>query len=204
MANLNQYQPANAGAAGTATGAQKILAVAASLGIAGMDIMQATTRTIYDSLPMTAGALVFNFFDGCNARAFPNTNLSNNRLEVGEFMIVESLTLMTMTQAVVGTVTAVGVLSAVATSYYASDFSLNVANKIILKPMSLGNLYALFNKDSNFATNENFRFATLLTIPSLQPFVATWRQTDATARANTYVKCTLEGMGVIYNAGQAL
>jgi len=188
---------------GTATGAQKILSVADSLGINGMDIQQATTRTIYDSLPMD-GRTVFNFFDGCNARAFPNTNLSANRLEVGEFMIIEYLTLQTMTQAVVGTVTAIGVLSAVATSYYASDFSINVANQTVLKPISIGQLYALFNKDANFTTNESFRFSTLISIPSLQQFIASWRTSDATVRANTYAKCTLEGMGAIYSAKRPL
>ncbi len=201
---FNPRMPANPGAPGTATAQEKILAVAAGLGVEGMDIMQGTTRTIYDSLPMTAGALVFNFFDGCNARAFPNTNLSNNRLEVGEAMAVEYLTLQTMTQAVVGTVTAVGVLGAVATSYYASDISLAIANQVVLKPTSIGQLYALFNKDSKFATNENFRFSSILTIPPLQPFVLTWRQTDATARANTYVKATLEGFGVIYRPKRGL
>lgn len=203
---MNFYNPqteAKPGMAGTATAADKILSVAAKLGIDGMALQQATTRTIYDSLPMD-GRTVFNFFDGCNARAFPNTNLAGNRLEVGEFMVIQYLTLQTMTQAVVGTVTAVGVLSATATSYYASDFQITVANQVVLKPISIGQLYALFNKDANFTTNESFRFASLVTIPSLQQFVATWRTSDATVRANTYVKCTLEGMGAIYSAKRPL
>jgi len=200
---MQRYNGDSQGAPGTATAQQKILAVAGGLGIDGMQWQQGTTRTIYDSLPMD-GRTVFNFFDGCNARAFPNTNLAGNRLEVGEAMAIEYLTLQTMTQAVVGTVTATGVLSAVATSYYASDFSINVANQVVLKPISIGQLNALFNKDSHFTTNEVFRFSTLITIPSLQQFVATWRTSDATVRANTYVKCTLEGVGVIYNPKRAL
>lgn len=193
----------NNGMPGTATAADKVLATSQALGIRGMELQQGTTRTIYDSLPMD-GRTVFNFFDGCNARAFPNTNLPSNRLEVGEAMVVQYLTLQTMTQAVLGTVTAIGVLSATATSYYASDFSLNIANQVVLKPISMGQLYALFNKDANFTTNESFRFATLIVIPALQQFVATLRTSDATVRANTYMKCTLEGMGAIYSAKRPL
>jgi len=192
------------GAPGTATAAEKILSVSRELGVEGMEIMQATTRTIYDSLPMN-GTTVFKFFEGCNARAFPNTNLPANRLEVGEAMAVEYLTLQVMTQAVLGTITATAALSTLATgAYFASDFSLNIANQVVVKPISMGQLNPLFNKDGKFATNECFRFSSYVIIPALQQFVATWRTSVVTVVANTYIKCTLEGWGAIFNPKRPL
>ena len=193
------------GAPGTATPQEKILAVSEGLGIQGMEIMQATTRTIYDSLPVD-GRTVFEFFKGCNSRAFPFTNLPANRLEVGEAMIIEYMSLQFLTSAVqgVGPVTATGTLGTTSTSYYASDFSFNVANVTTLKPISLGQMDARFNKDAKFATNDSYHFLSMLTIPELQQFVATLQTTDATARGTLTLKLTLEGIGVIYRPKRAL
>ena len=201
--NFDKLQAAYPGAPGTATAAQKILAVSEGLGIQGMEIQQATTRTIYDTLPLD-GRTVFNFFDGCNARTFPNTNLSENKLQVGEAMIIENMTFQVVTEAVEGVITATAPMSATATSYYASDFSIVVANQVILKPLSLGQYDARFNKDSYFATNENYRFFTLLSIPEMQQFVCTLRTTDSTVVATKRLKLTLEGTGVIYRPKNAL
>jgi len=187
----------NFGRPGTATPQEKIISVARHLGIDGADKMQATTRTIYDALPMD-GRTVFSFFQGCNARTFPNTNLSENKLQVGEFMIVQYMSLQVMTLAV-GIITVITPLDTVSTGYYASDFRLNVANTTVLKPLSIGQMFAPFNKSSDFATQSAYEFLSMITIPPLQEFVATLTTTDTTVHAGQFLKLTFEGLGSIFS-----
>jgi len=157
-----------AGKPGTATAAEKIMAVANRLGIRGIQDMQATTRMIYDSMP-ASGLAQYDFFAGCNARAFPFTNLSQNKLDVGEFMIVENITFQAFLCAVPPLATSTSSLTAIsAGAYYQSDISFRVANQTTLKPITLGNIHPNWNYMSRHTANESLQLRTLLSIPSLQ------------------------------------
>lgn len=55
--------------------------------------MQGTTRGIFDSLPIDSNAVnpTLRFFDNVQSRAFPRTNLTNNRFEIGESLCIQSV-----------------------------------------------------------------------------------------------------------------
>lgn len=196
------------GAPGTATPQEKILSVSKGLGIEGMDVLQATTRSIYDTLPVD-GRLQFDFFKGCNNRAFPDTNLSQNKLEVGEAFIVETMHVSGIVKAA-GVVTDVINLGAIINNgSYTADFTLNIANSTVVKPISLVSLFSPFNPASNWntvdgLTHEPYQFRTMLTIPSLQEFIASLQFQALAVTADNFIRLTLEGIGVIYRPSRSL
>jgi len=192
----------NEGAPGTATQQAKILAVCRALGISHTSVMQATSRALYDSLPMD-GRTTFEFFKGCNNREFPFTNLSQNRLEVGEAMVIEWITMGTAIAEVPPIVTASGGLFAGGDiNVYSGSIDIEVANSLVLKDLSTANIRDLNNESSNYVTNEPYHLRTLIVIPSLQEFNVILRQAAAIAVPTGYLRMCISGTGIIYRTNQ--
>lgn len=193
------------GAPGTATPQEKLFHTIRSLGINQSDVTQVTTRTIYDTLSLVNGGNTFNFFQGVNNRAFPLTNLSQNRLEVGEAMIIQRISFSALLfDAGTGTYLMTGPLSNIANSFMQSLLNIRVANSVILKDFHVAHMFDLFNEFSEQDNQEPYEFKTLLTIPSLQEFVATLRINDPAPIALQYLRLTLQGVGIIYRTQSAL
>lgn len=70
---------------------KKLLAVANALGISDISNMQGSTRVVYDEIARTAGATEYTFFRDVASRSFPNTNLTTNRFEVQEALLIEAV-----------------------------------------------------------------------------------------------------------------
>lgn len=192
------------GAPGTATEQQKILSVTRNLGIQDADIMQVTTRTIFDTRPID-GSNPIIFFSGCNNRAFPLTNLSQNRLEVGEALIIKRIYFSSLTNTGgLGVYSMNGGLSKEAISFMQSLLNIVVANSLVLKDFQVLNMWSKFNEDSKQADQEAHELKTLICIPSMQEFYATLKLNDPTAIALDYIRFTIEGVGIIYRTNQTL
>lgn len=185
------------------TAQAKMIAVARDLGLGGISNQQGTTRTIYDSLPLVgtgAGTLqIFEFFKGCNARNFPLTNLPANKLEVGEIMVIEEMTLSVLTLTATSDVTNVRTMSAAAlTGMYRSDLEVDLGNQTVIKPLNMVNLLPAFNNFSENATGEVFKFKTFIVIPPQLEFVVRLKVTSYAAIALNHLSMTLTGAGGIF------
>jgi len=137
------YQMGAAGIEGSATPQQKILDVTRSMGIKDSDIMQATTRSIFDTLPLNGSqGTDLKFFQGCQNRAFPFTNLPENKLEVGEAMIVEKIMLFGLDSSTAPIYIIEPFFTALggANVGTVSTISLTIANTIVLKPFDVCNV----------------------------------------------------------------
>lgn len=191
------------GVPGAATPQQKILAVTRSMGINDADIMQATTRTIFDALP-TNGATTFEFFKGVQSRVFPFTNLSENKLEVGEALIIEKIFFYTMTAATPPKVDNIGGITTLAGISFPCQFSFTIANADVIKPYDLCTLMNFNNIDSEFLDQEYLKMSTLLCIPAMQEFYCTLQTQANVATADTYVGIGIKGTGIIYKSNSPL
>lgn len=69
---------------------KKLLAVANALGVTDMSNMQGSTRVIYDEIASST-ATEYTFFKNVSSRTFPNTNLTTNRFEVQEALLIEAI-----------------------------------------------------------------------------------------------------------------
>ncbi len=65
---------------------QKLSMMNQRFGLSNANKMQATSRELYDSLPLNDGTTQFTFFRECSSRVFPDTNLTENgnKLPVGD------------------------------------------------------------------------------------------------------------------------
>lgn len=70
---------------------QKILYASQQLGV-NLAGMQGSTRNVFDVLTNQAGNnQTYEFFKNVGQRAFPDTNISDNKFQVGEGLLVEAI-----------------------------------------------------------------------------------------------------------------
>lgn len=134
---------------------QKIVQVNKAQGVKGMGQMQGTTRVIMDAVPLIASAntQTYNLFENCKQRAFPDTNLTENKLQVGESIAVQRFSVFILQKSSVTN----QALSVVPLSYfgefqaiYASFFSFYISQDQVIKKLPLESMYAPFNPYANF------------------------------------------------------
>jgi hypothetical protein len=70
---------------------QKIVLTNLSLGITDVKQNQATTRQVWDTKNAVSTPGNILFFQGCNSRQLPETNLTRNRLEVQGNLVVQKI-----------------------------------------------------------------------------------------------------------------
>ena len=78
---------------------RKIVTVNNAQGAKNINQQQGTTRIIYDSLPLVNGVnpkQTLRFFEGVNSRVFPFTNLTENKLQIGESIALQRFTFFLM------------------------------------------------------------------------------------------------------------
>jgi len=173
---------------------QKMIRDANKFGNRGLKRQQGTTRVIYDSLPHD-GRREFRFFEGVGTRVFPFTNLTENKLSVGEIMTIERLYLMIFTSIA-------GVVSNITTTLGIPDleagtFEFSQGNVNIVKPIAVASFVAAFNKDARFNDASNFEMDTQLVIQPLLEFNAIVRASSSEVVANQFVRLVIEGAGAI-------
>jgi hypothetical protein len=157
---------------------------------------QQTTRVIYDSINATAGQQFFQFFTNFAGKTEFQTNLSTNKLDSAESMVIKSI------QIVMGS----------ATSNLTDHLNLNitVGNQVVLKDfdpsfncssrgLSFDRLHSGFNDTKNLEV----RLLTEIVIPPQVNFKAELQLSNALLAAGNDITIIFKGYGRIFSAGNS-
>jgi hypothetical protein len=172
---------------------QKLAYVDSKLGVSLPG--QQTTRVIYDSIATTAGQTFFQFFTNFAGKDQFQTNLSTNKLDSAESMVIKSI------QIILGSTT----------SNLADHMNLNltVGNQVVLKDFdpsfnatNRGLAFDRLHSGFNSSTNVEVRLLTEIVIPPQVNFKAELELSTAVAVADQ-ITIILKGYGRIFSAGNS-
>jgi len=173
---------------------QKLSYVDAKLGV-GLPGQQ-TTRVIYDSINATAGQQFFEFFTNFAGKTEFQTNLTTNKLDSAESMVIKSV------QIIMNSVP----------SNLADHLNLNitVGNQVVLKDFdpsfnasSRGLAFDRLHSGFNSTQNLELRLLTDIVIPPQVNFKATLQLSNALLALNDDITIVLKGYGRIFSAGNS-
>ena len=157
---------------------------------------QQTTRVIYDSVNATAGQQFFQFFTNFAGKNEFQTNLTTNRLDSGESMVIKS----------------VQIIMNSATSNLSDHLNLNitVGNQVVVKDFdpsfnatSRGLAFDRLHSGFNSATNLELRLLTEIVIPPQVNFKAELQLSNALVAAGDDITIIFKGYGRIFSAGNS-
>ncbi len=173
---------------------QKVAYVDSKLGVSLPG--QQTTRVIYDSVNAVAGQQFFQFFTNFAGKNEFQTNLTTNKLDSAESMVIKSVQIIMNT----------------ATSNLADHLNLNitVGNQVVIKDfdpsfnctsrgLSFDRLHSGFNSDINLEV----RLLTEIVIPPQVNFKAELQLGNALVAAGDDITIILKGYGRIFSAGNS-
>jgi hypothetical protein len=152
---------------------------------------QQTTRVIYDSVNAAAGQQFFEFFTNFAGKTEFQTNLTTNKLDSSESMIIKSI------QIIMGS----------ATSNLADHLNLNitVGNQVVVKDFdpsfnasNRGLSFDRLHSGLNDANNLELRLLTDIVIPPQVNFKATLSISNALVAAGDDVTIIFKGYGRIF------
>ena len=182
--------------------AQQIVGVNQRLGNTAVPNMQGTTRLIYDS--QTTGVTTdttLTFFQNVSSRTFPNTNLNNNRFEVGESLAIQGLSFFySVTPSALND--SIRDSSNIATANYTNTvlFNLFIGNQRVIKDLELQYArFALGEAYDNSRSTNTLRFETPIVIPPQIEFYATIKLTSSANTASQRMYLALFGQGTLLN-----
>ena len=171
---------------------QKLAYVDSKLGVSLPG--QQTTRVIYDSVNATAGQQFFQFFTNFAGKTEFQTNLTTNKLDSAESMVIKSV------QIIMGS----------AVSNIADHLNLNitVGNQVVLKDfdpsfncsnrgLSFDRLHSGFNDSQSLEV----RLLTDIVIPPQVNFKATLQVSNALVALDDDITIIFKGYGRIFSAG---
>ena len=157
---------------------------------------QQTTRVIYDSITATAAQRTFAFFTNFAGKNEFQTNLTTNKLDSAESMVIKSIQ----------------ILYGGATSNISDHLNLNitVGNQVVLKDfdpsfngtnrgLSFDRLHSGFSNSGNI----EFRLLTDIVIPPQVNFKATLQLSNALVALNDDITIIFKGYGRIFSAGNS-
>ena len=173
---------------------QKVAYVDSKLGVSLPG--QQTTRVIYDSVNAVAGQQFFQFFTNFAGKTEFQSNLTTNKLDSAESMVIKSV------QIIVNT----------ATSNLTDHLNLNitVGNQVVLKDFdpsfncsSRGLSFDRLHSGFNSTTNLEVRLLTEIVIPPQVNFKAELQLGNALIAVNDDITIILKGYGRIFSAGNS-
>jgi hypothetical protein len=157
---------------------------------------QQTTRVIYDSVNCVAGQTFFEFFTNFAGKTEFQTNLTTNKLDSAESMVIKSIQLTCAS----GNTVLRGHL----------NLNITVGNQVVLKDFdpsfnSTNRGLAFDRLHSGFNSGENveLRLLTEIVIPPQVNFKATLTSAVGTFALNDDVTIILKGYGRIFSAGNS-
>ena len=157
---------------------------------------QQTTRVIYDSVNAAAGQQFYQFFTNFAGKTEFQTNLTTNKLDSGESMVIKSVQIIMNT----------------ATSNIADHLNLNitVGNQVVLKDFdpsfnatSRGLAFDRLHSGFNNNTNLEIRLLTEIVIPPQVNFKAELLLSNALVALNDDITIVFKGYGRIFSAGNS-
>jgi hypothetical protein len=184
--------------------AQQIVGVNQRLGNTAVPNMQGTTRYIYDGVASAASTnQTLTFFQGVSTRTFPQTNLNNNRFEVGESLAIQGITFFARETAITSLSQTLATSLLAGTAQFNNTLTLNffIGNQRVIKDLDLN--YARFlvgeTKTQN-VINNTLILETPIVIPPQIEFYATLRITSTVAvEADRTIYLGLFGQGTLLN-----
>jgi len=158
---------------------------------------QQTTRTIFDTVTASAaGAVQYNFFQTFNGKTALETNLTTNKLDSSESMVIKSIYLA-IDPGSAGSLTAQGMM----------NLNIIVGNQVVLKDFPInfnaGGRGVAFDRLHSGADTEivEVRLATDIVIPPQVNFQANLLLAETLSVEDTKLTMELKGYGVIFSAG---
>jgi len=157
---------------------------------------QQTTRVIYDSVNAAAGQQFFTFFTNFAGKNEFQTNLTTNKLDSAESMVIKSIQIIMNS----------------ATSNLADHLNLNitVGNQVIVKDFdpsfncsSRGLAFDRLHSGFNSTTNTELRLLTDIVIPPQVNFKAELQLGNALVAVNDDITIVFKGYGRIFSAGNS-
>ena len=173
---------------------QKVAYVDSKLGVSLPG--QQTTRVIYDSINTSAGQQFFQFFTNFAGKTQFQSNLTTNKLDSAESMVIKSIQIIMNT----------------ATSNLTDHLNLNitVGNQVVLKDFdpsfncsSRGLAFDRLHSGFNSTTNLEVRLLTEIVIPPQVNFKAELQLSNALLALNDDVTIIFKGYGRIFSAGNS-
>jgi len=154
---------------------------------------QQTTRYIYDSVVAVAGQTTFNFFQTFAGKTDLQSNLTTNKLDSSESMVIKSIYVATnVTQGASGH----------------SNLNITVGNQVVLKDFNLAfnasNRGVSFDRlHSGFNSGDiiEVRLLTDIVIPPQVNFKATLELAEGGTLENESITLGFKGYGTIFSAG---
>lgn len=160
---------------------------------------QQTTRVIYDSINAAAGQGYYEFFTNFAGKTEFQTNLTTNKLDSAESMVIKSIFL-------VGNFTGTPTPASLDNH---SNLNIIVGNQVVLKDFdpsfnasNRGLAYDRLHSGLNQTNLLEFRLLTDIVIPPQVNFKATLQLSDGiNVAVNDDVTIVLKGYGRIFSAG---
>lgn len=177
---------------------RKLVGASNRFGNSGIKNQQLTSFEIFHYLPFDGTAQVIPFFEAVNTAVFPFANIQENRLQVGESMIIQRVW---FTIATVDT----GVLTDVQTfdeaalpGLYLSQMNWLNDNNRVIKEISLTQGKAEFNRKAYNNLNNVIHLDTDITIQPLLRFVNQVRTPNVGGGlTGTFIGCHAAGVGTL-------
>ena len=173
---------------------QKLAYVDSKLGVSLPG--QQTTRVIYDSVNAAAGQQFFQFFTNFAGKNEFQSNLTTNRLDSGESMVIKSVQIIINSS----------------TANIASHLNLNitVGNQVVLKDFdpsfnasNRGLAFDRLHSGFDSATNLEVRLLTEIVIPPQVNFKAELQIADSLVALDDDITIIFKGYGRIFSAGNS-
>lgn len=158
---------------------------------------QQTTRVIYDTVVAVAGQQFFEFFTNFAGKTEFQTNLTTNKLDSAESMVIKSIQILS---------------NAGFTTPLNDHLNLNitVGNQVILKDFdpsfnsaNRGLAFDRLHSGFNAGTNLEVRLLTDIVIPPQVNFKAALQISAAGLAVNESLTIVLKGYGRIFSAGNS-
>ena len=181
---------------------QQIVGVNQRLGNTAVPNMQGTTRYIYDSADVVASTnQTVTFFQSVNNRAFPLSNLSSNRFEVGESLAITGISVFWRSTSVTGLFNVIGSTPATGADFsYTMLFNLYIGNQRVIKDLDLQYAkYMIGEAKAAASLNSVLHLETPIVIPPQVEFYATLRITSSANQTAQKVYLGLSGQGTLLN-----
>jgi hypothetical protein len=178
---------------------QKLAYVDAKLGV-GLPGQQ-TTRVIYDSVNAVAGQGFFEFFTNFAGKTEFQTNLTTNKLDSAESMVIKSIQIIGF---FAGSPTPASLNNHM-------NLNITVGNQVVVKDFdpsfnasNRGVAFDRLHSGANLNNNLELRLLTDIVIPPQVNFKATLQLSDgANVALNDDITIVLKGYGRIFSAGNS-
>lgn len=177
---------------------QQIVGVNQRLGNTAVPNMQGTTRAIFDSQLLNGN--YFKFFENVQSRAYPRSNISQNRFEVGESLAIESIALLANEEGFSSNDLVLAPFFRIGGGQLL--LNIYIGNQRVLKDFDLttGILSQIGTTNTTAPTNKAVCYLeTPIVIPPQIEFYATLQTSQSFTAESNYLFLILQGTGTLLN-----